>query len=38
MFFIITCHYLMFLCHFDKVNDIMMFFLSIKSILLSLKL
>ena len=27
-------HYLMILCHFDQMNDIMMFFLSIESILL----
>ena len=32
-----VCHYLMILCHFDQMNDIMMFFLSIESILLSLK-
>ena len=30
-------HYLMILCHFDKMNDKMMFSLSIESILLSLK-
>ena len=30
-------HYLMILCHFDQMHDKMMFFLSIKSILLSLK-
>ena len=29
-------HYLMILCHFDQMNDIMMFFLSIESIPLSL--
>ena len=29
-------HYLMILCHFDQMNDIMMFFLSIGSILLPL--
>ena len=27
-------HYFMILCHFDQMNDIMMFFLSIESILL----
>ena len=32
-----VCHYLMILCHFDLMNDIMMFSLSIESILLSLK-
>ena len=32
-----VCHYLMILCHFDKMNDRMMFSLSIESILLSLK-
>ena len=32
-----VCHYLVILCHFDQMNDNMMFFLSIKSILLSLK-
>ena len=31
-----VCHYLMILCHFDQMNDKMMFFLSIESILLSL--
>ena len=31
-----VCHYPMTLCHFDQMNDIMMFFLSIESILLSL--
>ena len=40
-FFIITCtfdicHHLMILCHFDQMNDRMMLFLFIKSILLSL--
>ena len=29
-----VCHYLMILCHFDKMNDIMMFFIYIESILL----
>ena len=43
MFFLLShahfdiCHYRMILCHFDQMNDIIMFFLSIKSILLSLK-
>ena len=32
-----VCYYLMILCHFDQMNDKIMFFLSIKSILLSLK-
>ena len=32
-----VCHYLMILCHFDQMNDKMMFSLSIESILLSLK-
>ena len=31
-----VCYYLMTLCHFDKMNDKIMFFLSIESILLSL--
>ena len=30
-----VCHYLMILCHFDQMNGIMMFFLSIELILLS---
>ena len=42
MFFVITCtfdicHYPMILCPFDQMNDIMIFSLSIESILLSLK-
>ena len=32
-----VCHYLMVLCQFDKMKDIMMFSLSIELILLSLK-
>ena len=32
-----VCHYLTILCRFDKMNDKIMFFLSIESILLSLK-
>ena len=32
-----VCHYLMILCHFDQMNEKIMFFLSIKSILLALK-
>ena len=31
-----VCHYLLILYHFDKMNDIMMFFHSIESILLLL--
>ena len=31
-----VCHYLMILCHFDKMYDIIKFFLSIESILVSL--
>ena len=29
-----VCHYLMIMCHSNQMNDIMMFFLSIESILL----
>ena len=32
-----VCHYLRILCHFDQMNDRMVFFLFIESILLSLK-
>ena len=32
-----VCHYLMILCHFNQMNNRMMFSLSIKSILMSLK-
>ena len=32
-----VCHYLMILCHFDQMNDKIMFSLSIELILLSLK-
>ena len=32
-----VCHYLMIFCQFDKMNDRIMFSLSIESILLSLK-
>ena len=31
------CYYLIILCHFDQMNDKVMFSLSIESILLSLK-
>ena len=31
-----VCHYLMTLCHFDQMNDRIMFFLSVESIPLSL--
>ena len=32
-----VCHYLMILCNFDHINDIMMFSLSIELIFLLLK-
>ena len=32
-----VCHYLMILCHFDQMNDKIMFYFSIESILLLLK-
>ena len=42
MFFVITCtfdvcHCSMILCHFNQMNNRMMFYLSIESILLSMK-